>query len=125
MRTAWRRSVVAVPLLLLVLSPRAAVAQKPTFELEGVVTDAQQAVLPGATVTIRNVSTGLTRSSRPTRTSRFVFASLPPEGRYTLQTELSGFASEVREELVFNAGQRRPERLAEAVERAGDDHRRR
>ena len=39
-----------------------AFAQTPTFSLEGVVSDAQQAVLPGATVTITNTATGLTRS---------------------------------------------------------------
>ena len=83
-----------------------AAAQKPTFDIEGVVTDAQQGVLPGATVTLRNVATGLTREIATDANGRYVFTSLPPAGQYVLQTSLSGFATERRENLTFNAGQR-------------------
>lgn len=38
----------AVLVLLFGSSPHAALAQTPTFNIEGVVSDAQQAVLPGA-----------------------------------------------------------------------------
>jgi outer membrane receptor protein involved in Fe transport len=83
----------------------AASAQTPTFNVEGVVADEQQAVLPGATVTIVNTATGLTRSVMTDESGRFVVRSLPPEGRYSVSVELSGFATEVREGLVGNAGQ--------------------
>jgi outer membrane receptor protein involved in Fe transport len=83
-----------------------AAAQKPTFDIEGIVTDPQQAVLPGATVTLRNVATGLTRETATDAEGRYLFASLPPAGQYVLQTSLSGFATERRENLTFNAGQR-------------------
>src|SRR5918999_3959040 len=83
-----------------------AFAQNPTFAIEGVVEDAQQAVLPGATVTIQNVSTGLTRTATTDAGGRFVVTALPPEGRYKVQVELTGFATQVRENLTFNAGQR-------------------
>ena len=36
--------------------PAITVAQTPTFNVEGVISDEQQAVLPGASVTIRNVA---------------------------------------------------------------------
>ena len=55
--------VLLVLLLLVVPSSGRALAQNPTFDIEGVVTDAQQAVLPGATVTVRNVATGLMRTA--------------------------------------------------------------
>ena len=87
------------------LIPTGAVAQTPTFALEGVVTDAQQAVLPGVTVTVHNTATGLTRVVTTGDGGRFVVRALPPEGRYRIQVELAGFASEVREGLRFNAGQ--------------------
>ena len=83
-----------------------AAAQKPTFDIEGVVTDAQQGVLPGATVTLKNLATGLTRETATDANGRYVFTSLPPAGQYTLQTALAGFATEQRENLTFNAGQR-------------------
>ena len=83
-----------------------AAAQKPTFDIEGVVSDAQQGVLPGATVTLHNVATGLSRETATDADGRYVFTSLPPAGQYVLQTALSGFATERRENLAFNAGQR-------------------
>jgi hypothetical protein len=81
-------------------------AQTPTFSVEGVVTDAQQAVLPGATVTVRNVATGLVRDAVTDGGGRYVFTSLPVEGRYEIAVELTGFSTQVRTNLVFNAGQR-------------------
>lgn len=86
--------------------PPTALAQTPTFTVEGVVTDDQQAVLPGATVTIRNVSTNLTRTAVTDAEGRYVFAALPPEGRYEITVELTGFSTQLRNNLTFNAGQR-------------------
>ena len=62
-------------------------------------------MLPGATVTITNTATGLTRAVVTDAGGRYVIASMPTEGRYRVQVELAGFATEVRENLVFNAGQ--------------------
>jgi len=73
-----------------------AAAQKPTFDIEGVATDAQQGVLPGATVTLQNVANALSRETATDGNGRYVFTSLPPAGQYTLQTALSGFATERR-----------------------------
>src|SRR5437879_2214606 len=63
-----------------------AAAQKPTFDIEGVVTDAQQAVLPGAMVTLQNVATGLSRETATDANGRYVFTSVPADGQYRLQT---------------------------------------
>ena len=87
------------------LVPTGSLAQTPTFALEGVVTDAQQAVLPGVTVTVHNTATGLTRVVVTGDGGRFVVRALPPEGQYRIQVELTGFATEVRQGLRFNAGQ--------------------
>jgi len=85
------------------LAERPALAQKPTFEIEGAVLDAQQAVLPGVTITIQNVSTGLARTTATDQNGRYVFAALPPEGKYRLQLDIAGFATEIRSDLTFNA----------------------
>ena len=55
---------VFISTLLVLTIAASAAAQKPTFDIEGVVTDAQQAVLPGATVTLQNVATGLCLEAR-------------------------------------------------------------
>jgi outer membrane receptor protein involved in Fe transport len=96
---------ILLALVLLLSAAGRGAAQNPTFALEGVVEDAQQAVLPGATVTVANVATGLTRAVVTDPGGRFVIRALPPEGRYKVQVELTGFATEVRENLTFNAGQ--------------------
>lgn len=86
--------------------PMVTFAQTPTFNVEGVISDEQQAVLPGATVTIRNVATGLTRTATADAGGRYVFSGLPPEGVYEVSVELAGFSTQVRNNLTFNAGQR-------------------
>src|SRR5688572_7052718 len=102
----WRRYAVGVLLVLFGIGAHsAAFAQNPTFNLEGVVTDAQQAVLPGATVTVQNIATGLTRVVTTDESGRWVVRALPPEGRYAVLVEIPGFAGEKRENLTFNAGQ--------------------
>lgn len=107
MSISWKTWTRGFAALLLVLGANvAAFAQTPTFSIEGVVSDAQQAVLPGATVTITNTATGLTRVVVTDASGRFVATAMPTEGRYRVQVELTGFATGVREDLTFNAGQR-------------------
>ena len=60
---AIARGVILVSAMALAVAAPAA-AQKPTFDIDGVVTDAQQGVLPGATVVLKNVATGLSREIR-------------------------------------------------------------
>src|SRR5437762_11826606 len=103
-RAHARRVCILAGLALAIAAP--AGAQKPTFDLEGIVSDAQQGVLPGATVTLQNLATGLTRETATDANGRYVFTALPPAGQYVLQTSLAGFATERRENLTFNAGQR-------------------
>jgi outer membrane receptor protein involved in Fe transport len=105
MRSVPVRLFVVGCLFLLPVAIQSAAAQTPTFALEGVVFDAQQAVLPGASVTVENLSTRLTRALTTDENGRFVVRGLPPEGRYRVRVELSGFATEIREGLTFNAGQ--------------------
>ena len=100
----WQAATLAL-LVTLFIPARAALAQNPTFNIEGVVTDAQQAVLPGVAVTITNTATGLTRTVTTADNGRYVVRSMPPEGQYRVQVEIAGFATQVRQNLVFNAGQ--------------------
>src|SRR4026209_14897 len=98
MSNPWKYLSRGFAAFLIVLSAHAsAFAQTPTFAVEGVVSDAQQAVLPGATVTITNTATGLTRATTPDAGGRYVFTAMPTEGRHRLQVELTGFATAVRD----------------------------
>ena len=56
----WRSGFAALLIALAAYAP--ASAQTPTFSIEGVVSDEQQAVLPCVSVTVINTSTGLTRT---------------------------------------------------------------
>src|SRR5258706_14640832 len=83
-----------------------AAAQKPTFDIEGVVSDAQQGVLPGATVTLQNIATGLSREAATDVDRRYVFTALPPAGQYGLQAALAGLATQPPDDLQVDAGPR-------------------
>src|SRR5687768_1055885 len=102
---SWRCSIAVVCTLLMPIAVHPAAGQNPTFALEGVVTDNQQAVLPGVTITVQNTATGLVRTVTTDEGGRYVLRGLPPEGQYRVQTEIAGFGSQVREGLRFNAGQ--------------------
>ncbi|HVL69240.1 MAG TPA: carboxypeptidase-like regulatory domain-containing protein [Vicinamibacterales bacterium] len=67
-----------------------AFGQAGTATLVGTVTDAQGAVLPGATVTVTNRATGTTRSVVTNESGNYNVAALVP-GRYHVQVEMSGF----------------------------------
>jgi hypothetical protein len=70
----------------------------------GRVLDHDQAVLPGVTVTVTNVSTGVVRTSVTNAEGFYNIPGLEP-GTFTVATELPGFASQTRENvnLAINA----------------------
>src|SRR5467141_1149678 len=78
-------------------------AQVSTFDLSGTVLDPSSAVLPGATITLRNTKTGLVRAEVADERGRYHFIALPVVGEYSLKIELSGFAADERAGLVFQA----------------------
>ncbi len=69
-----------------------ALAQSPTGSITGNVVDGTGAGLPGATVTVANVDTGATKSAPSGASGNFTFPLLSV-GRYTVSSELSGFAT--------------------------------
>jgi hypothetical protein len=73
------------------------------FDLAGTVTDNSGAVLPGVTVTLRNLDTGLVRTSVTNDQGKYNFPTVPPTGNWTLTAELSGFQTVTRGGLQFQA----------------------
>ncbi len=82
----------------------AALAQTTTATLQGVVRDASAAVLPGASVTLRDQRTGVVRATTTDRSGAYVLSHVPA-GSYTLTVELAGFKTLERESLRFEVGQ--------------------
>lgn len=93
----------AIAITLASISGAAAQSQITTAVIEGDVIDASGAVLPGVDVEIRNVDTNLTRSLTSDREGRFIAPQLPP-GRYTVTLKLSGFATQVQENVLASVG---------------------
>jgi len=79
-------------------------AQTSTGTISGLVTDESGAVAPGAQVTIRNVETGIARSSTTDAAGRYRVPSLIP-GRYEVQAQLTGFETAVRSGVVLAVAQ--------------------
>ena len=84
--------------------PLLAQSQAAGGSIEGTVTDESGAVLPGATVTVKNSATGLTRET-PTDASGLFRAPLLPVGSYDVTVFLQGFATTKRTGLTLNIGQ--------------------
>lgn len=80
-----------------------AVAQVDRGTIKGVVHDEQNAVVPGATVTLKNESTGVTRTSSSLSSGEYSFVSLPA-GTYVLTTESNAFGKSVLQHILVTVG---------------------
>src|SRR5436190_21026081 len=69
--------------------------------LQGRMVDASNAALPGATIAIRNDSTGFAASTQAGPEGRYRIAAIP-DGTYTVRVEAVGFRSGVIEALVID-----------------------
>jgi hypothetical protein len=67
-----------------------------TATLQGTITDAQGAVVPGVSIVIRNQATGFERNAVTDAAGQYVAASLAP-GRYQAVAHLEGFQDQTRE----------------------------
>lgn len=99
--TTLCRGLAAVGVAVCLATPAA--AQLDTATVIGVITDSQGAVLPGATVTAVNTSTGFSRIAITDGQGRFRIAALPP-GTYDVGAELQGFSGAKRTGLTLALG---------------------
>ncbi|HET7619971.1 MAG TPA: TonB-dependent receptor [Vicinamibacterales bacterium] len=79
-------------------------AQQTTGNIQGRVADAQSAAVPGVVVTVKNTSTGFTRSETTDTEGVYRLTGLPV-GTYELTAELQGFAPYNRTGLIVNVSQ--------------------
>jgi Carboxypeptidase regulatory-like domain/TonB dependent receptor len=95
-----------LPVLVAVLSASPAVAQSQAINgtIEGTITDESGAVLPGVTVTVTNLDTGVSRSVL-TNDAGVYRAPLLPLGTYRVAAELTGFKAFEQAGIVLTAGE--------------------
>ncbi|MBI2816080.1 MAG: TonB-dependent receptor [Acidobacteria bacterium] len=91
-------------LLVLLFSMLPAAAQYSTGVILGVVKDTSGAVVPDATLAVRNVETGQSRTTVTGADGSYRLSALPV-GRYEVRAEHAGFRSEARGGLTLTVGQ--------------------
>lgn len=100
-RLSWR---VALGSLLALAGTGTALAQAGRAELNGTVFDEAKAVLPGATITVTEENTGLSRDTVTGADGTFVIPTLLP-GRYTVKADLPGFQTTTQTGIAVGVGQ--------------------
>lgn len=92
--------------------------QSNAADLTGTITDPSDAVVPGATVTAKNIATGVTRTATSGDSGTFQFIALPP-GNYEITAEASTFKKTVVSPVTLTVGQ--SAELGIKLEIGGDD----
>ena len=82
---------------LLVSSP---VLAQSTATLQGTVTDSKGALVPNATVTVRNRSTSFERSTQTDTDGNYQVAALPV-GTYAIEVKIEGFKTQVADNVIL------------------------
>ena len=95
------RSRVMLVAAAMLLTASAAMAQATTGSISGSVTDESKAVMPGVTITVKNVDTGLERAQTSDQQGRYRALNLNP-GSYQLSAELQGFVLTLESSAELN-----------------------
>src|SRR5579864_7660061 len=81
-----------------------AFAQSPTDgAIGGLITDQSGGILPGVTVSARNVATNAATTATTDGSGRFLVIRLPP-GTYAVEVSLGGFSTFKRDSIVVEVG---------------------
>jgi hypothetical protein len=101
--SVYSRSVLLVVILgvAAILAVPMANAQSTGGRIRGTVTDASGAAVTGATVTLVNVATNITRDASSSPTGEYLFLEVPV-GRYEIDVNQPGFKKFVRKDIVVD-----------------------
>src|SRR5687767_6362574 len=97
------RLLLSVCLVALAGTPASAQGGRTTTSLSGTVTDASGAVIPGATVAVKNNATATEFHATTNESGSFTVPSVDP-GSYTVTVTLMGFKTAVLNDVRINAG---------------------
>ena len=98
------RRLVANIIALIIFVTSVALGQSDTASITGTVKDATGAAVPGATVTVKQTETGMSRTVKGDVSGSFSIPSLPI-GNYQLTAEMTGFQREVLRGITLVVGQ--------------------
>jgi hypothetical protein len=79
-------------------------AQTTQASVSGVVTDQQKKPIPGASVQVRNNSTGFTTRTSTDSRGEFLFKELPLGGPYLVKVIFMGYGEQIRSGYMLNLG---------------------
>lgn len=97
-------SIVALASVLLVAFPVASNAQETSSDVRGSVADDSGIPVAGATVTVRNDASGLTRTTTTNANGEYLVRNLPIGGNYHITVSSSAHGSERAEGVAVNLG---------------------
>ena len=97
----YKHAIVVVVLAVFCCVAPLASGQAIGASLNGLVTDPAGATIPGATVTVKNVDTGLAQTATSSDLGAYRIAPLPP-GRYSLTVQMQGFQSYLQQGIIIS-----------------------
>src|SRR5262245_21521764 len=113
-----------LPVLLIaviLLGGSAVFAQVTTATIAGVVQDASGAVIPGVSITAKNLETGVTRTATSDEGGRYTLPDMTL-GNYQVEAQLPGFQTEVRSGITLTVGRSAVVNFALKVGQIGRAH---
>src|SRR5258708_37779390 len=87
-------------------------AQQDKASMVGTITDAQNAAIPGAKVTVMNVHTGYSFQAASNAEGRYTTPQILPPGDYTLSVTATGFKKVTSQPITLQVGETREVNLA-------------
>src|SRR5580765_8208586 len=95
-----------LPLIAIVVSLLAGITAfgQSTATVQGSITDSKGAVVPSATVVVRNKATSIERTSQTDSEGNYQVAALPA-GTYAVEVKASGFKTQVADQVILGVAQ--------------------
>ncbi|MGB9148098.1 MAG: TonB-dependent receptor [Acidobacteriaceae bacterium] len=101
----WRKCGIVLAVLFAISGTGHCWGQEYRAAITGVVTDSSNAVIPNATVTVRNLDTGQVTTVKTNAVGVYVVSYLPPAQRLVVSAEMQGFMKESYPPVVLTISQ--------------------
>ena len=78
-------------------------AQSTLVVIEGIITDSENAPLPGTVVNVKNIDTGYEYNTLTRSDGTYIISGIEP-GKYEIEVNLPGFSRQIRRGMTFSVG---------------------